>query len=674
MFHRKFPALACAFLTCAAFAADLPLPQPEDLYLTDTPVAPITLSDGRSAIYTRLWVDPKSRTQRQALWRVDDQAGARPLEPGEPDASSPMLSPDGQWIVFLSTRQFPDGTPAFTPVPPYSDPAADLWLIPVTGGQAFPLGGKGKPYGRVITDKFYGRVAFSPDGKRLAFVADDGRDLRTEAERRNNVTVVREDQGEGYEGYTATQIWVADLLAAPAEKASSRIECITPGDHWYGDPQWSPDGAFIVAHANRTPDQESARYSINRNFDLWKITLADRRLEQLTTGPGPEFSPRLSPDGRRLVCLSSPRKGPHIDVFNLMLVELGAGAARARLVFDHHAGAAAEPYLSPNTPLPDDCWRDARRITFSAFRGLTALTQTVDVESATQVPDAQPAPAPPRSPLIPPGNPALGQRLRAADETVRWKSFDGKEIEGVLTLPPPSIAQRPYKLLVMPHGGPHYRASSGGGFDTQIFATRGYAVFQPNFRGSTGYGLEFLNADRFDFGGGDMRDILTGIDHLIAQGIADKKRQFVYGVSYGGYMTTWLVGHTNQFRAAAAQNSVTDLSVMWHLSDLPSWPEHEMGGRPWEVPERMREHSPLTHAHRVRTPTLILHSSNDRRCPLAMGHMFHRALRKIGVPSEMVIYLEEGHPIKQLPHREDIVRRILAWFAAHDLPAGETPK
>ncbi len=125
----------------------------------------------------------------------------------------------------------------------------------------------------------------------------------------------------------------------------------------------------------------------------------------------------------------------------------------------------------------------------------------------------------------------------------------------------------------MPHGGPHYRASSGGGFDTQIFATRGYAVFQPNFRGSTGYGLKFLDADRNDFGGGDMRDILTGIDHLVAQGIADRDRQFVYGVSYGGYMTTWLVGHTNQFRAAVAQNSVTDLNVMWHLSDLQSWTE-----------------------------------------------------------------------------------------------------
>jgi dipeptidyl aminopeptidase/acylaminoacyl peptidase len=664
-------AAVAGLLTTAAFAAELPLPQFEDMYLTDTPVAPITLSDGRSAIYTRMWVPAATRTFQQALWRVDDAGGARPMEPGEPDASSPMLSPDGKWVLFLSTRPFPDGTPAFNPVPPYSDPAADLWLIPVAGGKAVPLGGPGKPYGRVITDKFYGRVAFSPDGKRVAFVADDGGDPRTEAERRNNVIVVREDQGEGYEGYGPTQVWVADLLEAPGAVAATRIERITPGDHWYGDPQWAPDGSFIVVHANRTPDQESARYSINRNFDLWKITLADRRLEQLTAGPGPEFSPRIAPDGRRIVCLSSPRKGPHIDVFNLMVVELGAGGPKSRLVFDHHAGASEPPFPSPSTPLPDNCWRDSRRVSFSSYRGLAPVGEVVDVDTAAKSPDAKPAPAVPRSPLVPPGNAALGKRLRAADETVRWTSFDGKEIEGVLTLPPASIAPRPYKLLVMPHGGPHSRASSGGGMDTQIFATRGYAVFQPNFRGSTGYGLDFLDANRYDFGGGDMRDILTGIEHLIAQGIADRDRQFVYGVSYGGYMTSWLVGHTNQFRAAVAQNSVTDLSVMWHLSDLQSWPEHEMGGLPWQVPERMRAQSPLTYAHKVRTPTLILHSMNDRRCPVAMGKMFRRALLENGVKTEMVIYPDEGHPIKQLPHREDILRRILDWFAAHDLPAAE---
>jgi dipeptidyl aminopeptidase/acylaminoacyl peptidase len=652
------------FVCCTAFAADPPLPQIEDLYLTETVVAPITLNDGRTAIYTRAWVDAATRRPRQALWRVDDKDGARPMEAGEPDASSPMLSPDGEWILFQSTRVLPDGRPPFTPVPRYSDPAVDLWLMPVAGGKAIPLGGKSKPYGRVITDKFYGRVAFSPDGKRVAFVADDGRDPRTEAELRNNVIVVREDQGEGYEGYGATQVWVADLLAEPGAVAASKIERVTPGDFWYGDPQWAPDGSFLVVVANRTDDQESVRYSINKNFDLWKITLADRKLEQLTTGPGPEFSPRLSPDGRRLVCLSSPRKGPHMDVFELMVMDLDPGAPHSRVVFNHHAPTATPASLSPAVPLPDNCWRDPTHVSFNPSGGLAPVAQTVDVESGAA--GEAKAPARTRSPLLPANKPAADERLRALDETIHWKSFDGKEVEGVLTLPPPSVAQRPYKMIVLPHGGPHSRATSGAGFEVQIFATRGYAVFQPNFRGSTGYGVEFLDADRLDFGGGDMCDVLTGIDHLIADGVIDPARQFVYGTSYGGYMTTWLVGHTKQFRAAVAQNAVTDLNAMWYLGDLQSWTEHEMGGLPWQVPDRMREHSPLTYADQVRTPTLILHALNDRRCPVAMGRMFYRALKKNGVETEMVIYPDEGHPIKQLPHREDVLRRVLAWFEAHD--------
>lgn len=655
-------------LLVAQAVAEPPLPQIEDLYRTDVAADAITLADGRSAIYCRMRADEKSRTMRQSLWRVDDSGQPRALEAGEPDAFSPQLSPDGKWIVFLSTRPFADGTPAFTPVPPYSDTASDIWLIPVAGGKAIPLGGKAKPYGRVITDKFYGRVAFSPDGKRLVFVADMGRDPRTEAERRNNVTVVREDQGEGYEGYEPMQIWVADLLDAPRDVAASRISRVTHDDFWYGDPQWAPDGSFLVVHANRTAEQESARYSINRNYDLWKINLADQRLEQLTTGPGPEFSPRISPDGSRIACLSSPRKGPHIDVFNLTIVDLTASGAKSRVLFDHHGVQAdTPPHLPPTSPLPDNCWRDSRRVTFAAFRGLKSEAQCVDVESGPQTVEDHP-PTAKRSPLLPAGNPQIGPRLRAQDEIVRWKSFDGLEIDGVLTLPPPSVAKPPFKLLLMPHGGPHHRASSGGGFDTQIFATRGYAVFQPNFRGSTGYGRKFLDADMNDFGGGDMGDILAGIEHLVSKGIADRERQFVYGVSYGGFMTSWLVGHTTQFRAAVAQNSVTDLNVMWHLSDLQSWTEWDMGGLPWEVVERMREHSPLTYAPKAQTPTLILHSLNDRRCPVAMGKMFYRALKKVGVETEMVIYPDEGHGIRQLPHREDVLRRTLAWFEKHDLP------
>jgi dipeptidyl aminopeptidase/acylaminoacyl peptidase len=251
---------------------------------------------------------------------------------------------------------------------------------------------------------------------------------------------------------------------------------------------------------------------------------------------------------------------------------------------------------------------------------------------------------------------------------ISWDNGEGQTIEGVVTLPPAGVAKAPYKLLVHPHGGPHGRSVLGFDFVVQTFAAHGYAVFQPNFRGSSGYGQRFIDADRVDFGGGDMRDILSGVDHLVKNGVADRRRQFVYGTSYGGFMTCWLVGHTTQFRAAATQNAVTDLNAMWGLSDLQSWTEWEFGGRPWEVPGLMHRHSPLTYASRVKTPTLVLHAREDRRCPLPMGRMFYQALKARGVPAQMVIYPGEGHGIRQPRHREDVLRRVLAWFEQHDKP------
>src|SRR6185369_11354782 len=170
---------------------------------------------------------------------------------------------------------------------------------------------------------------------------------------------------------------------------------------------------------------------------------------------------------------------------------------------------------------------------------------------------------------------------------------EGMKIEGVLTLPPAGVARPPCKLIVYTHGGPHGRASTAFNFTAQAFAGQGYAVFEPNFRGSAGYGQNFIDADRNDFGGGDMRDILSGVEYLVREKLADPERQFVYGSSYGGFMTTWLVGHTKQFKAAAAMNPVTDLGAMWGLSDLQSWSEWEFGGRPWEAVEAYRKHSPM---------------------------------------------------------------------------------
>lgn len=679
--------VACLLLCCLVSPALVPaaeLLQIEDLYRFDAPADLVVHPAGQFAVYARRWADPETRSVRYALWTTGDPSGSpRPLEDEAPDGRRPQFSPDGKWILFLSTRSFPDGSPAVQPVPAYSDPATDIWLMPAEGGPPIPLAGPDKPYGRVFSDMFYGRVAFSPDGRRLVFVADDGEDPRTEEERRNNVEILREDQGEGYEGYGNAQIWVAELAEQPGDMAAARIVRLTDDDVWYGDPQWLPDGRSLVVHANRSRDREAVRYSINKNYDIWQITLpasledagsTSAALRQITTGPGPEVSPRVSPDGRRLVCLSVPRKGAHADVFNLQRVDLSEGPASAQVIFDHHAADSAEAEHKPVAfPLPADCWLGESAVYYSVNERTETVQQVVDVDSrqvigsspaavSSEYRDAQQL----RGRLTPPGNTFLDERELGPSEIVQWRSPDHLPLEGVLTLPPPQLgAQPPYPLVLYPHGGPHSRSTKGFSFTAQIFAAHGYAVFQPNFRGSAGYGQRFIDADRFDLGGNDMRDILSGIDALIARNIVDPERQFVYGVSYGGYTTCWLIGHTHQFRAAVPQNAVTDLGMMWGLSDIQSWTEWEFGGLPWDVAELMRERSPLTYAPRVRTPTLILHSRNDRRCPLPMGLAFYRALRAAGVETQMVLYPDEGHGISQLPHQEDVLHRTLDWFQRH---------
>src|SRR6266404_5514455 len=144
----------------------------EDLYRLDAPQAPVLMPDGRRAVYVRQWIDAESKRERYSLWLVDGHPDKRrPLEKGEPDARAPVVSPDGRWIAFLSTRPRPQGWRQTPAVPPESDPAADVWLLPADGGTAVPLAGPEKPYGRVFHDGFYGRLAFAPDNRRLAFVA-----------------------------------------------------------------------------------------------------------------------------------------------------------------------------------------------------------------------------------------------------------------------------------------------------------------------------------------------------------------------------------------------------------------------------------------------------------------------------------------------------------------------
>jgi dipeptidyl aminopeptidase/acylaminoacyl peptidase len=639
-----------------------------DLYRAESFSSVAVAPNGKFGVAVRNWIDSKTKLQRHSLWfSAGEPLRSRPMEAGEPDARAPLISPDGKWIAFLSTRPRPKGWEQTPQAPVYSEPTVDIWLIATGGATAIPLAGREKPYGRVYPDQNYGRVAFSPDGRKLVFVADDGDDRRSDAEIAANVTVVREDQGEGYEGFGPSDVWVAELTENPTDHAASRITRLTEDEFWYGQPQWSPDGKRIAVHANRTAERESIRYSFNQNYDIWEIDVATRDIRQLTSAPGPEFFPRYSPDGSRLIHLTSPRhRGPHFDIYNFAVVTTGK-KPQPRVVFDFRAADADYRAVgNPDSRPHPDCWEDESHIVYDGYSGLSSkrFLLNVDTGEITESDVADTKFSKRReleSRFRPRGKPAP-PRLNAKSERVEWDNGEGMKIDGALITPHPDIAKPPYKLVVNPHGGPHWRASLGVGFNDQVFASHGYAIFKPNFRGSIGYGLSFLDSNRGDLGGGDMRDILSGVDHLVQAGVADKDQLFVYGVSYGGYMTSWLVGQTDRFKAAVAENAVTDLTMMWTLSDLQSWTEWSFGGKPWEVPNTMRQHSPLTHAHKVKTPTLILHSANDRRCPLPMGRAFHQSLLRAGVQTELVIYSNERHSITQPRHRADKLRRILDWF------------
>ena len=253
---------------------------------------------------------------------------------------------------------------------------------------------------------------------------------------------------------------------------------------------------------------------------------------------------------------------------------------------------------------------------------------------------------------------------------VKFKSFDGKEIEGGLMLPPSSVgntntnakANLPTVLLI--HGGPTGRWEDGYNNWAQALASAGYAVFMPNIRGSSGYGFEFINVNRADWGGGDFKDVMAAADYLVAQGIADPKRLGIAGWSYGGYMSAWAVTQTDRFRAAVSGAGMFDLATEFGTEDHPSYDEW-FWGLPWEKPEGFRKSSPQSYVKNAKTPTLILQGEADTVDPLGQSTALYRALKRYGVDTELVIYPREPHGLQEEKHLTDRPRRLVEWFDRH---------
>jgi dipeptidyl aminopeptidase/acylaminoacyl peptidase len=248
----------------------------------------------------------------------------------------------------------------------------------------------------------------------------------------------------------------------------------------------------------------------------------------------------------------------------------------------------------------------------------------------------------------------------------KYKSFDGLDIEASV-LKPIEGGEKGIPLVVLVHGGPAGRWSDSIDPWGQLLATRGYAVFYPNIRGSLGYGQKFLESNRGDWGGADYKDVMAGVKDLVDRGIADPKRLGIGGWSYGGYMSEWAITQTNEFKAAVSGAGIANLISEFGTEDHPQYDEWYYGV-PWEKPEGFLNSSPFLRLKNAKTPTLVLQGDADTVDPLGQSQELYRGLKRYGVESDLVVYPREPHGFQEEKHLLDRLNRILAWYEKY-IPA-----
>jgi dipeptidyl aminopeptidase/acylaminoacyl peptidase len=573
---------------------------------------------------------------------------------GDVSATSPAFSPDGRYLAFLSKR---------------SEKTA-IWMMHVRGGEA-----------EQVTDD-EGNVSsfkWSPDGSRIGFVMADPETEEEEKRKEEKRDVILVDQNFHYNH-------IYTVMTERDDEGSRKTQRVTKGKFHVTAFDWSPDGKTIVFAFS--PDPRLNQNFINR--DISTVPAVGGEPAPLVARAGVDGTPLYSPDGKWIAFTSHGGTPEPVGLDDVYVVPSGGGSPErlaetpdrsSRLV--GWSNDSERIYLTETVrtsthviALPRDGAPARqvstgegviRNVSLSPAAGRLAFTfektetpaevhissvSTFGAKQLTEINRNVPKPPMGRTDLI------------------RWESTGGFEIEGLLTYPVGYEAGKTYPLVLNVHGGPAgaFTQSFTGNPSTymiQTFAQRGYAVLRPNPRGSTGYGKDFRYANVKDWGFGDYDDLMAGVDKAIEMEVADPDKLFLMGWSYGGYMTSFMVTRTNRFKAASMGAGLPNLVSMVTTTDIQDYLAAHMGGEFWEDYETYEKHSAMYRIENVTIPTQVIHGAQDLRVPFTQGQEFYRALGRLGVPTEMIVYPRTPHGPREPKFVMDVTPRILAWFEKH---------
>jgi acylaminoacyl-peptidase len=666
------------FLGAAAFAAQQPFTS-MDVFNLRTVSDPQISRDGQSVLYVLGWADKMNDAFYANIWLADaDGKGSRPITQGQHRDISPRWSPDGTRIAYISNRSG----------------RAQIYVRWMDSGQEAK-----------ITDlqETPSEIQWSPDSQWIGYVS------RVPGKPDFSVKLPEKPNGAKWADppIVVTRLrWRADgsglirpgysqIFIVPATGGTPRQ--ITSGDYNHtGGVAWTADGSSILTSAERIPD---ADYSLE-GPDIYAFSVKDGSVKQLTNRKGPDLSPIVSPDGKKIAYLGSDFKFQSYSVTHLYVMDSDGTNSRqlakdldrdvrspqwssdSKTIFflaDDHGGAqlyaakldGSEKKITSGEQRLGSAYAVTGPLTMSA-NGRIATTRTTPHEPADVV-------------VLWPNNPATLRRVTQVNDSLMadrklgtveeftYDSFDGRPMQAWVVKPPDFDPGKRYPLLLDIHGGPH--AMYGVEFDHefQLQAARGFVVLYTNPRGSTGYGEEFGNIIHGKYPGDDFTDLMKGVDAMLAKGYIDPKRLCVTGGSGGGLLTAWIIGHTDRFAAAVSQYPVTNWFTQAGTADggyvhSKLW----MKSLPWENTEQFIQHSPVFFAKNFKTPTMVLTGEADLRTPIAESEELYFALKAQKVPAVLVRVPDEPHGIRGAhpSHRIAKMEYVLAWMDKWTQPSG----